>query len=286
MVCGRSLKTVSKKENEVIEMNKKQVMASLLVTVSVLGVSPLSALAEEARTTSPVDVVVPAPSETPKVPAEQGDVPKTPEKDKSQSDTVAPDTPVNPSVPSSSDNGKTETPTKPVTPTPDSEKPTQPSETPKPKEEDKKTEPATPKVEEPKETPKTEDLEKPVVPTPEEKKAEENTGVKASDTPKQTNVTEQQIEEQPIMTNTGHTVVGTKEGQVYVQDASGGVELKNASEIGAVKQQDGTVALKDEKGELKVLPKTGTVASLGMSLVGVLMLVTLGVLKKIKFGDK
>lgn len=260
-------------------MNKKQVMASLLVTVSVLGASPLSALAEEARTTSPVDVVVPTP-ETSKVPAEQGNTPKTPEKDKSQSDTVAPDTPVNPSVPGSTNNGKTERPTKPVNSTPEPEKPTQPSETPKQKEEEKKTAPETPKVEKPKETPKTEEPAKPSVPTQEEKKAEENTGVKASDTPKQTNVTEQQIEQHPIVTNTGHTVVGTKEGQVYVQNPDGAVELKNASEIGAVKQQDGTVALKDEKGELKVLPKTGTVASLALSLTGVLMLAGIALLKK------
>ena len=121
---------------------------------------------------------------------------------------------------------------------------------------------------------------KPITPTPEEKKAEENTGVKATEPPKQINVTEEQIEQQPIVTNTGHTVVGTKEGQVYIQNPDGAVELKNASEIGAVKQQDGTVALKDEKGELKVLPKTGTVASLALSLIGVLMLAGVALLKK------
>ena len=132
----------------------------------------------------------------------------------------------------------------------------------------------------PAETPKADEATKPITPTPEEKKAEENTGVKATEPPKQINVTEEQIEQQPIVTNTGHTVVGTKEGQVYVQNPDGAVELKNASEIGAVKQQDGTVALKDEKGELKVLPKTGTVASLALSLIGVLMLAGVALLKK------
>lgn len=260
-------------------MKKKQVVASLLVAVSVLGTSPLAALAEEGKVTSPVDVVVPSPSDNKKVPVptEKEEKPKD---DKTQTGKVAPDTPVNPSVPGSADNGKAERPTKPVNPTPEPEKPTQPSETPKQKEEEKKTAPEKPKVERPKETHKTEEPAKPSVPTQEEKKAEENTGVKASDTPKQTNVTEQQIEQQPIVTNTGHTVVGTKEGQVYVQNPDGAVELKKAFEIGAVKQQDGTVALKDDKGELKVLPKTGTVASLGMSLVGVLMLAGVALLKK------
>ena len=44
-------------------MKKKQVVASLLVAVSVLGTSPLAALAEEGKVTSPVDVVVHSPSD-------------------------------------------------------------------------------------------------------------------------------------------------------------------------------------------------------------------------------
>lgn len=259
-------------------MKKKQVVASLLVAVSVLGTSPLAALAEEGKVTSPVDVVVPSPSDNKKVPVptEKEEKPKD---EKTQMGKVTPETPVNPTIPDNS--GGNQEQAKPSEP---STKPVEPSTEPS-KNEEKKEE-ATPsqegkKEEKPAETPKTDEAKKQITPTPEEKKAEENTGVKATDTPKQTNVTEEQIEQQPIVTNTGHTVVGTKEGQVYVQNASGGVELKNASEIGAVKQQDGTVALKDDKGELKVLPKTGTVASIGMSLLGVLMLVTLGVLKKI-----
>ena len=77
-------------------------------------------------------------------------------------------------------------------------------------------------------------------------------------------------------------MIGTQEGQVYVQALDGTVALKNASEIGAVKQADGTVALKDDKGELKVLPKTGMAASLGMSFMGVLTLVGVGLMKSFK----
>ncbi|MED5833891.1 LPXTG cell wall anchor domain-containing protein [Streptococcus anginosus] len=243
-------------------MKKKQVVASLLVAVSVLGTSPLATLAEEGKVTSPVDVVVPSPSDNEKVPVptEKEEKPKD---DKTQTGEVTPETPVNPTIPDNSGGNQEQ-----VKPSEPSTEPVEPS-----------TEPSK-NEEKPAETPKTDEATKPITPTPEEKKAEENTGVKATDTPKQTNVTEEQIEQQPIVTNTGHTVVGTKEGQVYVQNPDGAVELKNAYEIGAVKQQDGTVALKDEKGELKVLPKTGTVASLALSLTGVLMLAGVALLKK------
>ena len=243
-------------------MKKKQVVASLLVAVSVLGTSPLAALAEEGKVTSPVDVVVPSPSDNEKVPVptEKEEKPKD---DKTQTGEVTPETPVNPTIPDNSGGNQEQ-----VKPSEPSTEPVEPS-----------TEPSK-NEEKPAETPKTDEATKPITPTPEEKKAEENTGVKATDTPKQTNVMEEQIEQQPIVTNTGHTVVGTKEGQVYVQNPDGAVELKNAYEIGAVKQQDGTVALKDEKGELKVLPKTGTVASLALSLTGVLMLAGVALLKK------
>lgn len=243
-------------------MKKKQVVASLLVAVSVLGTSPLAALAEEGKVTSPVDVVVPSPSDNEKVPVptEKEEKPKD---DKTQTGEVTPETPVNPTIPDNSGGNQEQ-----IKPSEPSTEPVEPS-----------TEPSK-NEEKPAETPKTDEATKPITPTPEEKKAEENTGVKATDTPKQTNVTEEQIEQQPIVTNTGHTVVGTKEGQVYVQNPDGAVELKNAYEIGAVKQQDGTVALKDEKGELKVLPKTGTVASLALSLTGVLMLAGVALLKK------
>ena len=67
-----------------------------------------------------------------------------------------------------------------------------------------------------------------------------------------------------------------------MQGTDGTVSLKEAAEIGAVKQTDGTVALKDDKGELKVLPKTGMAASLGMSFMGVLTLVGVGLMKSFK----
>lgn len=82
-------------------MKKKQVVASLLVAVSVLGTSPLAALAEEGKVTSPVDVVVPSPSDNEKVPVptEKEEKPKD---DKTQTGEVTPETPVNPTIPDNS----------------------------------------------------------------------------------------------------------------------------------------------------------------------------------------
>ena len=71
-------------------------------------------------------------------------------------------------------------------------------------------------------------------------------------------MSKEEIKEQPIETNTGHTVVSTNQGKVVVETEEGDYQEKEPYEIGAVKQQDGTIALKDKEGQLKVLPNTGT----------------------------
>ena len=65
------------------------------------------------------------------------------------------------------------------------------------------------------------------------KKAEDNVGVKESDDPKPLNVTKEDIQE----------------------------------------QKDGTIALKDKEGQLKVLPNTGSVGSIFVSILGVIGLI-------------
>ena len=141
--------------------------------------------------------------------------------------------------------------------------PTTPSD--KPKEEKSKEE-----------TPK-EDKKPAVEDTPEIKeqkqKAEENVGVKETDDPKPLNVTKEEIQEQPIETNTGHTVVSTNQGKVVVQTEEGDYQEKEPYEIGAVKQQDGTSALKDKEGQLKVLPNTGTASTIFATIWGFVGLV-------------
>ena len=98
---------------------------------------------------------------------------------------------------------------------------------------------------------------------------------KPTEQPKSVTVTEEEIQAASIQTNTGHTVVGTSEGRVFVQGTDGTVSLKEAAEIGAVKQADGTVALKDDKGDLKVLPSTGEVSSV-FGIIGGFILSVLG----------
>lgn len=134
--------------------------------------------------------------------------------------------------------------------------PTNPSE--KPKEDQ-------PKEEQPKADTQKEDDSKV---QEDKKKAEDNVGVKESDDPKPLNVTKEDIQEQPIETNTGHKVVSTNQGKVVVETSEGDYAEKEPYEVGAVKQKDGTIALKDKEGQLKVLPNTGTSSTIFTTIWG------------------
>lgn len=140
-----------------------------------------------------------------------------------------------------------------------------------------KTPSEQPKEEKPKEETPKEDKKPTVEDTPEVKeakqKAEENVGVKETDEPKPLNVTKEEIKEQPIETNTGHTVVSTNQGKVVVETEEGDYQEKEPYEIGAVKQKDGTIALKDKEGQLKVLPNTGTASTIFATIWGLLGLI-------------
>ncbi|KXT60861.1 hypothetical protein SORDD05_00601 [Streptococcus oralis] len=107
----------------------------------------------------------------------------------------------------------------------------------------------------------------------EKQKAEENVGVKEKDTPQPLNVTKEEIKETPIETNTGHKVVSTNQGKVVVETEEGGYQEKEPYEVGAVKQQDGTIALKDKEGQLKVLPNTGTASTIFTTIWGLIGLI-------------
>ena len=135
-----------------------------------------------------------------------------------------------------------------------------------------KTPSEQPKEEKPKEEMPKEDKKPTVEDTPEVKeakqKAEDNVGVKETDEPKPLNVTKEEIKEQPIETNTGHTVVSTNQGKVVVETSEGDFQEKEPYEIGAVKQSDGTIALKDKEGQLKVLPNTGTASTIFTTIWG------------------
>lgn len=142
---------------------------------------------------------------------------------------------------------------------------------------DSPTQSDKPKEEKPKEETSKEDKKPTVEDTPEIKeqkqKAEENVGVKEKDTPQPLNVTKEEIQEQPIETNTGHTVVSTNQGKVVVETSEGDYQEKEPYEVGAVKQKDGTIALKDKEGQLKVLPNTGTASTIFATIWGFVGLV-------------
>lgn len=135
-------------------------------------------------------------------------------------------------------------------------------------------EPTTPSEKSKEEQPKTE-LEKEDTPEIKEQKqkAEENVGVKEKDIPQPLNVTKEEIKETPIETNTGHKVVSTNQGKVVVETEQGDYQEKEPYEVGAVKQSDGTIALKDKEGNLKVLPETGTASTFFTVVWGVIGLI-------------
>ena len=141
-----------------------------------------------------------------------------------------------------------------------------------------------PKEDQPKEEQPKADTQKEADPKVQEdkKKAEDNVGVKESDDPKPLNVTKEDIQEQPIETNTGHKVVSTNQGKVVVETSEGDYAEKEPYEIGAVKQSDGTIALKDKEGQLKVLPNTGTASTIFTTIWGFVGLIAT-VLGKRKF---
>lgn len=78
--------------------------------------------------------------------------------------------------------------------------------------------------------------------------------------------------EAPVMTQSGATIVGTENSQVIVQQVDGTREVKAPEAVGAKKQADGTVVVKDKEGKLTVLPATGEKSGLTMLVSGVLMM--------------
>ena len=242
-------------------MNKKFVT---LLSVAVLSTVTSGVYADEitlgGNTSTPKDnsglVVSDKPSETPadaSAPKADGnlDLGGSSEKPQEKDNTgvvVEPTTP-------SADKGKEEKPAENVGDEKEGNKNPSDSSSDKSKEEDNKAKEDSPEVKEQKQ------------------KAEDNVGVKEKDTPKPLNVTKEEIKEKPIETNTGYKVVSTNKGKVVVETPEGKFEEKEPYEVGAVKQQDGTIALKDKEGELKVLPNTGTASTFFTVVWGVIGLI-------------
>lgn len=74
----------------------------------------------------------------------------------------------------------------------------------------------------------------------------------------------------PQVVAPNQTVVGTQNGQLLVQDASGNTRLAEASEFGGQKNENGTVSFKTADGKTVTLPETGE-STLGV-VVGLLII--------------
>ncbi|ELY5747375.1 LPXTG cell wall anchor domain-containing protein [Streptococcus iniae] len=72
----------------------------------------------------------------------------------------------------------------------------------------------------------------------------------------------------PITSNTGHTVIGTQNGQVVTSDG----QVLDAPLVGGKTNEDGTISLKTDKGEVKILPHTGEHSGLVLTILGGLAL--------------
>ena len=72
----------------------------------------------------------------------------------------------------------------------------------------------------------------------------------------------------PQVVAPNQTVVGTQNGQLLVQDASGNTSLAEATEFGGQKNDTGTVSFKTADGKMVTLPETGSTNGTLLSLLG------------------
>lgn len=72
----------------------------------------------------------------------------------------------------------------------------------------------------------------------------------------------------PQVVAPNQTVVGTQNGQLLVQDASGNTRLAEATEFGGQKNGNGTVSFKTADGKMVTLPETGSTNGTLLSLLG------------------
>lgn len=77
--------------------------------------------------------------------------------------------------------------------------------------------------------------------------------------------------EAPVVTDTGYTIVSTKNSQVVVKNADGQLATVAAASIGATVNADGTISVKDESGKERTLPETPVKESLLLTLFGGLL---------------
>ena len=90
---------------------------------------------------------------------------------------------------------------------------------------------------------------------------------------------------QPVVTNTGYKVVSTNNSDLVVQNFDGSVASVPASQAGGAVNEDGTVSVKTEAGEMVTLPETGE-AGTKLVTFGFLILAALGLQRTAVKQDK
>lgn len=90
---------------------------------------------------------------------------------------------------------------------------------------------------------------------------------------------------QPVVTNTGYKVVSTNNSDLVVQNFDGSVASVPASQAGGAVNEDGTISVKTEAGEMVTLPETGE-AGTKLVTFGFLILAALGLQRTAVKQDK
>ena len=79
--------------------------------------------------------------------------------------------------------------------------------------------------------------------------------------------------ENPVITDQGYKIVDVSKSTLTLENADGTNVKVNPELIGGVTNGDGTVTIKNSKGELETLPETGVVESMFLTFIGFLFLI-------------
>lgn len=76
----------------------------------------------------------------------------------------------------------------------------------------------------------------------------------------------------PVITDQGYKVVDIAKSILTLENADGSLIKVNPELVGGVTNEDGTVSIKNSKGELETLPETSSVESILITFIGFLLL--------------
>ena len=262
--------------------SKAKLATIALASALTIGVSTTT-LADEVNTTDTPVVADTNTSDTPVVPSDNTGTSSSSE----TGDTETTDTPVVPSEPSETENsGTTDTPVNPSTDnsSTDSSSTDEGSKT-----ETGESDVPTPSNPQDTETPSSGEVTVPTnnggtaTVTPDTSVPTNNPSISA-DTAKNagasqvgttSTVTGQIVQDvtsaSPVYTNSGATIISTKNGQVVLNDG----KVVNPEEIGAKSNEDGTISVTTKDGKTETLPHTGIsdIISVIMSIRGMFLLI-------------